>query len=71
MTQRTEDDFKWMTPEQVVEAHLAGEFNDLVGASRYPSTGQLKPEHLGVMSPEEIRKARDEGRLTDVLGTTD
>lgn len=71
MTQRTEEWLKRATPDQIVKAQDAGELDDLTGRSRYPSTGQLTPEHLGQMSPDEIRKAHTEGRLTHVLGTTD
>lgn len=67
--QYTEADLKRMTPEQIVAAEEAGQCDDLLGRSRYPSTGQLTPEHLGRMTAEEIRQANSEGRLSHVLGT--
>lgn len=69
--QRDETWLKTATPEQIVNAQDAGELDDLTGRSRYPSTGQLQPEHLGKMSADEIRQAYQSGRLTHVLGTTD
>ncbi|MFI9846509.1 hypothetical protein ACIHFD_56470 [Nonomuraea sp. NPDC051941] len=67
-------DKQWLrnaTPEQIVAAQDAGELDDLTGRSRYPSRGQLTPEHLGRMNRDEIRQAHREGRLADVLGADD
>jgi hypothetical protein len=66
--QYTEAEIKTMSPEQIVAADDAGQLDDLLGRSRYPSTGQLTPEHLGRMTPDEIRQANSEGRLAHILG---
>lgn len=71
MKQRDEQWLKHASPEQIVAAQDAGELDDLTGRSRYPSTGQLQPEHLGKMSADEIRQAHQDGRLTHLLAITD
>lgn len=69
--QLTQDDLRRMTPEQIVAAQDAGQCDDLLGISRFPAHGQLTRAHLSQMKTHEIRQAYREGRLTELLDTTD
>jgi hypothetical protein len=67
----TQRDDAWLqsaTPEAIDAAHEAGELADILGTSRFPSKGQLTPEHLGKMTQAEIAEAYAAGRLDNVTG---
>lgn len=69
MTQRTEQDLKSMSPDQIVAAHDAGELDELLGRLvASPVDGQLDASHLATMAPEAIVAAHDAGRLDGLLG---
>ena len=65
-SQRSLDELRQMTAEELREAHATGALDSLLFEGKDPA--QLSAESLRNMSAEAINQARREGRLDQVLG---
>lgn len=76
--QLTEQDLKRMSPEQIVDAHRAGRFDELLSNPKpdavppdHPNGPITDPAWLAHMSADEIVAAEAAGRLNTLLGRPD